>query len=69
MTTTRWKVADSRVAARHPDLIHAPRSFELIVFAAARLARKQASGRWREPIEEVVIDVDEDRPSSVCAPR
>jgi len=47
--------------ARDPDRDHAPRSFELSVSSPrVGVEKDDATGQWQEPIEEVVIDVDEE---------
>ena len=50
-----------RIAARHPDRDHAPRGLRALrVAAEGAAARGRRTARLLEPIEEVVIDVDEE---------
>ena len=49
-----------RTAARHPDRDHAARGFRALGVAAEGAARARPNGELLEPIEEVVIDVDEE---------
>jgi hypothetical protein len=49
-----------RIAARHPDRDHAPRRLRARRLASARRAEARRGGQLLEPIEEVVIDVDEE---------
>ena len=51
-----------RTAARHPDRDHAPRRLRAHRFAPARACSRSTRSRGQrlEPIEEVIIDVDEE---------
>ena len=49
-----------RIAARHPDRDHAARGLRAVGVAAEVLLERNADGDLLEPIEEVVIDVDEE---------
>ena len=54
------RLGPRRIAARHPDRDHAPRGLRTRRFPARRFSFAQRRGEMLEPIEEVVIDVDEE---------
>ena len=50
-----------RIAARHPDRDHAPRGLRAhLVAAAGAVQVRPETGKRLEPIEEVIVDVDEE---------